>query len=64
MEQEKFKEFVKMMKLMRSGAGNFSADRFVTFVELTPDQKNLLEEEFMPKKKPVEFHSYFENDYF
>ena len=68
MNEEKFHEAVKNMRLMKLSDSSFSADRFVGFSELSEDQKLQIEKEFGKKKKiwlkNSLFYNYYENDYF
>lgn len=68
MEEEKFNELLRTMKLMKSADPNsFSVERFVNLSELTVQQREQVEKEFGRKKVWVEnslFYGYFENDSF
>ncbi len=68
MDDEKFRELMRTMRVMKSNDSGFSADRFVNYPELTSEQVLQIEKEFGQRKKiTIEnsfLYNYFENDYF
>lgn len=69
MEDEKFDELLRTMRLMKSAdPSGFSVERFVSQAELTAQQKTQIEKEFGNRKKVwIEnslFYNYFDNDSF
>ncbi len=66
MNEERFNELLRTMRIMKSNDPNFSAERFVNFSELSDEQKIQLEKEFKQKKRWIEnslYYGYVENDY-
>lgn len=64
MEETKFSDMIRNMRLMKASDPNFSADKFVNPAELSEEQKAALEKEFGKKKKWMDnplFYNYYEN---
>ncbi|MBS3050690.1 MAG: hypothetical protein J4400_00890 [Candidatus Aenigmarchaeota archaeon] len=66
MDDDKFSELIRNMRLMRSNDSNFAAEKFLNFEDLSEEQKTQMEKEFGKKKKTwMEnslFYNYYDND--
>ena len=65
MEETKFSETMRTMRLMKASDPNFSAEKFVNPAEFSDDQRKAVEKEFGKRKKWMDnplFYGYQEND--
>lgn len=66
MDAERFNDVIKIARLMKSAdPANFDVVRFVSYPELTQEQKALVDKEFGRKSVEQSIrYNYFETDYF
>lgn len=68
MNDERFSELLRTMRLMKSNDPNFAAEKLVDFSEFSDEQKMQVEKEFGKRKKmwiPNSlYYNYFDNDDF
>ena len=65
MEDSKFSDIIRTMRLMKTSDPNFSAEKFVNTCELSEEQKTQVEKEFGKRRKWMSnslFYNYVEND--